>query len=232
MIFAKIYNKKHIKTFLFSFLSCILIYRIYVYALINQSIRIAPHSFFSAKTTDLLALYTTDSYTHRSLSELLTDIQKELPFINKITRRWLPSKELVYSFFSQEPLAQLNSSCIMLQDTSIHATSFFNTEKKTALYSCTIDNEKLLSKEENRELGSFIKNKLPKLYETYSIVWYDKTCIALKKQKEYKETIYITADSVIDDCFFNKAAAVYLLLEKSYKKTADMRYKDYIVITA
>ena len=232
MILAKIYNKKHIKTFLFSFLSCLLIYRIYTYALANQTIRITPASFFSAKTTDLLALYTTDIYTHRSLSELLTALKKELPFINKITRRWLPSKELVYSFFSQEPLAQLNSSLIMLQDSCIHASSFFNTEKQGALYYCDIDDEKLLLEEKNEDLGSFIKNKLPKLYETYSIVWYDKTCIALKKQKEYKETIYITADSVIDDSFFNKAAAVYLLLEKSYKKTADMRYKDYIVITA
>ncbi len=232
MILTKIYTKKHIKTFLFSLFSCILLYRIYSYALAEQSIRIIPSSFFSPKTADLLAFYTTKVYTHKSLCELHADIKKILPFIDKISRRWLPSRELVYAFFSQEPLAQLNSSLIILQDNTIHDSSFFSKETKDALYSCIIADEKLLSQEENRELGFFIKNKLPKLYETYSIVWYDKTYIALRKRKNNKETIYITSDSVIDDYFFNKAAAVHLLLEKSYKKTADMRYKDYIVITA
>ena len=109
MILAKIYKKKHIKTFLFSLLSCILCYRIYTYALADQSIHIQYDSFFSLKTADLLACHATEFYTYKSLSCLFTDLKSIMPFLAKVTRRWLPSKKIEYTFFSQEPLAKLKN---------------------------------------------------------------------------------------------------------------------------
>ena len=232
MILAKIYNKKHIKTFLFSLLGCILIYRIYAHALSDQTIHILQNDLFSQKTADLLSSSTTEFYTHAPLSRFLTDIKISLPFITTIHRRWLPSKTVEYTFSSQEPLAKLNNSLILLQDGMLCDSSFFNTEKTDSLYACVLHDSKLLSQEKSPDLSSFVKNKLPKLYEIYHIVWYDKTYIALHKRQGHKETLYITADLIIDNSFFKKAEAVHLLLEKSYKKTADMRYKDYIVISA
>lgn len=166
------------------------------------------------------------------LKTILLHIQQCVPSIAQATRLWYATGESHVQFFSEPPLVRINNNWIFTTQGNLYEDRFFSSRSYALLNHCFVHDLGDIKTNKNNDLLRFFREKAPRLYEFYTILWYDKTCIELREKRDHARTFYITADKEINDAFFAEIKTLDRVLEQTFTKKADMRFKAYTIVSA
>jgi hypothetical protein len=204
----------------------------------TQHLKIVCHydQLFSIETEEIIKKHLSTASSKTPIHALLTELQKKAPHAQALSRRFFADGTINYGIKAEKPLVLINNNLVFTSQETLRPISFFKEESLATLASCTVLDPLALEKDEKKAFKTFVSSHLESLNAQYRIVWHNKTDILLQPKETERGNLIITSWQPIDDLFIKKSRSAEQLLleykEKGLPRKADLRYQDFIIISA